>query len=305
MNHVYNAIRLFAFLYSILLINPLTAQQNGSFENWSPSGSPPPFNWMFPTGWTTNNATTEFTASGVNRNNYNYMGEFSAQMKTLNIFGTLRRSQLALGNCQLDYPNYRIKAYTGGEPLPMIPQQVTFYYQLTIGHPSEHAVADILIKHQSGSANPDTVFYASVSLPAVDIFTEVNVPIPDVGINTAIDSIVILFSTNDTNAVGLNILYVDAVSIDFVSATDQGPSIKPSISLYPNPVRTGEALNVHFSDDKIHDIKLMDSTGRIIESHPGQNSSESNTLLNALHMPPGIYCLITDNKYAYPFVVME
>ncbi|MBK9981997.1 MAG: T9SS type A sorting domain-containing protein [Saprospiraceae bacterium] len=305
MNHVYNAIRLFAFLYAIQLVNPLTAQQNGSFENWSPSGSPPPFNWMFPTGWTTNNATTEFTADGVRRNNYNYSGEFSAQLKTLNIFGTLRRSQLALGNCQLDYPNYRIKAYTGGEPLPMVPQQVTFYYQLTIGHPSEHAVADILIKHPSGSANPDTVFYASVSLPAVDIFTEVNVPIPDAGINTATDSIVILFSTNDTNAVGLNILYVDAVSIDFVSSTDHGPSVQPSIRLYPNPLRTEEVLNVNFSDDKIHSVKLMDSTGRIIESGFDQNSTGSNTRLGALRLPPGIYCLIADNKYSRPFVVIE
>ncbi|MGB4849965.1 MAG: T9SS type A sorting domain-containing protein, partial [Saprospiraceae bacterium] len=286
-------------------VNPLLAQQNGSFENWSPSGSPPPFDWKFPTGWTTNNATTEFTSSGVNRNNYNYSGEFAAQLKTLNIFGTLTRSQLALGNCKLDYPKYRIKAYTGGEPLPMVPQQVTFYYQLTIGQPSEHAVADILIKHPSGSANPDTVFYASVSLPAVDIFTQVNVPIPDVGISTATDSIVILFSSNDTNEVGLNTLYVDAVSVDFVSAIDHGPSSQPSISIYPNPLRTEETLNVNFSDDRIHNLKLMDSTGRIIESACDQNSTGSCVRIETLHLPPGIYCLIADNKYTRPFVVIE
>jgi hypothetical protein len=305
MHHIYNAIRLFAFLYVILLVNPLAAQQNGSFENWSPSGSPPPFDWKFPTGWTTTNATTEFITSNVNRNNYNFSGEFSAQLKTINIFGTLRRAQLALGHCQLDYPNYQIKAYTGGEPLAMVPQKVSFYYQLTIGNPSEHAVADILIKHPSGSANPDTVFYASISLPAVDIFTEVNVTIPDVGISTATDSIVILFSSNDTNEVGLNTLFVDAVSIDFVSATDRGPSDQPSISLYPNPLRSDEALNINFSDDKIHSLKLMDSTGRIIESACDQNSTGSTTRIDALHLAPGIYCLIADNTYSRPFVVIE
>ncbi|MEP6792896.1 MAG: T9SS type A sorting domain-containing protein [Saprospiraceae bacterium] len=305
MNHVYTSIKLFALLYVIILVNPLIAQQNGSFENWSPSGSPPPFDWKFPTGWTTTNATTEFISSGVNRNNYSFSGEFSAQLRTLNIFGTLTRSQLALGNCQLDYPHYSVKAYTGGEPLPMVPQQVTFYYQLTIGHPSEHAVADILIKHPSGSSEPDTVYYASVLLPAVDIFTEVNVPIPDVGINIATDSIVILFSSNDTNEVGMNIMYVDAVSIDFVSSTDHVPSGQPSISLYPNPLRAEDALTVNFSDDKTHSIKLMDSSGKIIKNGFAQNTSGKSILIDALHLPPGMYCLIADNMYARPFVITE
>jgi hypothetical protein len=293
------------FLLTGLAVNFITAQQNGGFENWSPSGSPPPFDWKFPTGWTTTNATTEFITAGVTRNTYHYSGEFAAQIKTLNIFGTYTRSQLALGNCKLDYPHYQVKAWTGGEALSMLPQKVSFFYQLTIGDPVEYAVADILIKHPNGSSSPDTVFYQSVKLPAVDIYTEVNVPIPEAGINIATDSIVILFSSNDTNEIAPNILYVDDVSIDFVSATDPGQLKNEAMVLYPNPVRSGEILNIVFPENKIHDLKILDLTGRIAGGCCDIIVEENYARLGPVHLASGIYCVIADGKFSSRFVVCD
>lgn len=290
-------------LFLCTLIVQLHAQQNGGLESWSPSGSPPPFDWKFPTGWTTNNATTEFISAGVTRNTYHFGGEFAAQIKTLNIFGTLTRSQLTLGNAKLDYLNYQIKTYSGGEPLAMVPHQVSFYYQLTTGAPSEYAVADILIKRSSGSEIPEIIFHQSVLLPSVDFYTEMNVDIPDAGINTATDSIVILFSSNDTNEVAANILYVDEVSIDFTSANLPVPG-SPQITLFPNPLSEGETLNVNFSALDYKQLDLIDYTGRVVQ-HDVEIMGAHTLQLCTGHLLPGIYCLVIDHAYKRPFLIVE
>ena len=294
----------FAFIlfYSVLFSLTLSAQQNGSFESWSPSGKQPPFDWKFPTGWTTNNATTEFISAGVTRNNYNYSGEFAAQIKTLNIFGTLTRSQLALGNCQLDYPNYQVKAYTGGEALTMIPDEVTFYYQLTTGSPAEHAVAEVLIKRASGSSVPDTVYHATVALPAVSIYTEMQMAIPDVGINIATDSIVILFSSNDTNEVASNILYVDDVSIDFASALYPAPEERSNVLLFPNPVHHGETLTIRQPDGDFSKMKIYDDNGRMIASCLDEVVGDDRVQIQTRLLQPGLYFIVAGNYYS-KFVV--
>ncbi len=306
MNYSFTSITLFAFfLHLLLFICPLSGQQNGDFESWSPSGSPPPFNWIFPTGWTANNATTEFITAGVTRNTYHYSGEFAAQIKTLNIFGTLRRSQLALGNCQLDYSNYQVRAYSGGESLPMIPDQVSFYYQLTIGAPAEYAVAEVLIKRPSGSSIPDTVYHGTLELPAVDIYTQAHLSITESGINPATDSIVILFSSNDTNEVASNILYVDDVSIDFASSINHLPESQPALIAYPNPVKTGESLNIKIDDDKMHQLQLLDHTGRRLECCFDMTYEGEDLHLSPLDLTPGIYTIILDGRNAYRFVVSD
>lgn len=292
------------FVLVILPLSFVTAQQNGSFESWSPSGSPPPFDWKFPTGWTTNNATTEFITAGVTRNNYNYAGEFAAQIKTLNIFGTYTRSQLALGNCKLDPPNYQLKAYTGGEPLLMIPDEVSFYYQLTTGVPAEYAVAEVLIKRGSGSAIPDTVYHASMNLPAVDIYTAAHITIPDVGINTVTDSIVILFSSNDTNEVAANILYVDAVSIDFSNAVQPTPGQSSTVRLYPNPVRQGENLTIEQPDKSLSAIEIFDSVGKRIGSCFEEVVADDRIQILTRQWQPGIYFIVA-GRYCSKLVVSD
>jgi hypothetical protein len=293
------------FLLGIMMHHLITAQQNGGFENWSPSGSPPPFDWKYPTGWTTTNAATEFITAGVTRNTFHHSGEFAAQIKTLNIFGTLTRSQLALGNCDLDSPHYQVKAYTGGEPLLMVPDQVSFYYQLTAGVPSEHAVADILIKRPTGSSFPDTVYYQSVILPAVGIYTEVNVPIPDTGIDITTDSIVILFSSNDTNEMALNTLYVDDVSIDFVSSDHPAATAEENMIFYPNPVRSGEEMTINLPIEKLHHFEILDRAGISLNCCMNVSSDGSGTILGPVDLPAGLYWFVVDGRYGRPFVVTD
>ncbi|HZV70738.1 MAG TPA: T9SS type A sorting domain-containing protein [Saprospiraceae bacterium] len=281
----------------------LNGQQNGGFENWSPSGSPPPFDWKYPTGWTTNNATTEFISAGVTRSTVKHSGTYAAQVKTLNIFGTLTRSQLSLGKGKLDYPHYQVAPNTGGEPLAMIPHEVSFFYQLSIDSPAEYAVAEILVKRPSGSTVPETVFHESVMLPAVDIYTEVKVQIPEAGINIATDSIVILFSSNDTSEVGNNILFVDDVSIDFTSANQPAPKMLADISIYPNPLHSGQEIVIKNSSAEIHDISLTDLSGKLVRCFGNFSHAGLEIHLPALDLCPGVYVLVLNNIVRKPVVV--
>ena len=293
-------------LFFILLHQSISAQQNGGFEDWTPSGSPPPFDWSYPTGWTTTNATTEFITAGVNRSEDAHSGEYSAQIKTLNIFGTNTRSQLVLGNAKLDPPMYRVIGYTGGEPLNMIPESVSFFYKLTQQSPFESAVADILIKRrEAGDPYPDTVFHHSEYLQGTDAFTEVNIPIPDVEINIETDSIVLVFSSNDTSEFGINFLYVDDVSVDFVSATK--PVVRSSSNLvYPNPVHAGHPLTIQKGDvSQVTEIKWIDSFGRTIAEENYPDDDGQFVHLDVCQIPGGIYTLLLNGVYSIRVLVTE
>ena len=280
----------------------LYGQQNGGFENWSPSGSPPPFDWKYPTGWTTNNAAVEFNGAGVNRSTDAYSGTYAAQLRTLNIFGNITRSQLALGNVKLDFPKYRLIGYTGGEPLPMVPHGVSFFYKLTTGDTSEYAVVDILIKRrESGDPYPDTVFYESTHLEAASTYTEVNIPISSENINTETDSIVILISSNDTNETAMNVLYVDEVSIDFVSAIDHTQGLQDLYKVYPNPARLSERINVSGPDVK--KVTITDLAGNIVFAN--NKSFEGTIDCRGTSLSPGMYFIHLNGVHPIPVFILE
>jgi hypothetical protein len=293
------------FLFLLILTgisNSLTGQQNGGFENWSPSGSPPPFDWKFPTGWTTTNATAEFNGAGVTRSTDAYAGTYAAQLRTLNIFGTITRSQLALGNAKLDFPTYSLIGYTGGEPLTMIPQEVSFFYKLTTGDTAENAVVDILIKRREpGDHYPDTVYYESRYLEATSSYTEVNIPIPSENINTETDSIVIVFSSNDTNETALNLLYVDEVSIDFVSAVDHTSGQQDIFKLYPNPVYVNQSISV--SGSPVKTITITDLKGNVVFAN--NKSFEGKIDLQGNGISAGMYLIHLNGANTIPIVILE
>ena len=293
------------YLYVSFFLSPAIGQQNGGFESWSPSGSPPPFDWMYPTGWTTTNAATEFITSGVKRSADKHGGSYAAQIQTLNIFGTLTRSQLAIGNCKLNYPEYRLEGHTGGEPLAMIPQQVSFFYKLTVGDPAEYAVADVLIKRASGQAIPDTVFYTSIHLQSAATYTEVTIPIPESGIHITTDSIVLVFSSNDTNEVASNLLSVDDVTIDFTSSTIPTPQESLTLKVFPNPLHTGQSLTINHPGNVFQDVLMIDNSGRIIEGCFDLMQDGDNTILSGIPAIPGLYNLIINGRYGAGVVVMD
>ncbi|MEO6131024.1 MAG: hypothetical protein ABIQ02_04195, partial [Saprospiraceae bacterium] len=157
----------------------------------------------------------------------------------------------------------------------------------------------------SGSAIPDTVYHYSLHLPAVDIFTEASISIPAFGINIATDSIVIVFSSNDTTEVAQNILYVDDVSIDLTSAIAPDPSMKQEVTLYPNPVRSGEMLTIRHTGKKWHDVKIEDSTGRIVNGCCTWSGDDVTSSIGPVLLSPGIYSLIVDGRNKGRFVMVE
>lgn len=297
----------FSFLYLCVcfFLSPAIGQQNGNFESWSPSGSPPPFDWMYPAGWTTTNAATEFITSGVKRSTDKHGGSYAAQIQTLNIFGTLTRSQLALGNCKLNFPEYKLEGHTGGEPLAMIPQQISFFYKLTVGDPAEYAVADVLIKRASGNVVPDTVLHSSIHLQSAATYTEVTIPVPESGIHIATDSIVIVFSSNDTNEVAANILYVDDVSIDFTNANIPIPQDEMVLKVFPNPLHVGQSLTINHAGKDLHEIVIIDTSGRIIEGCFDLFQDGDNTIFTGIPAITGLYNLIIDGRYRTGVVVLD
>lgn len=278
----------------------VNAQQNGDMEEWSSSGSPPPFDWKYPTGWTSTNATSEFNGASITRSTEEHSGTYAAQLRTANIFGTLTRSQLGLGNVKLDFPMYRLVAYTGGEPLPMFPNQVSFFYKLTVGHSNEYAVADVLIKRrEAGDPYPDTVYHVSTHLQEAGVYTEVNIPIVTDNINPETDSILIVFSSNDTNEIAANTLLIDDVSIDFASAVNPSPN-QNTVTIFPNPVHTNETL--HFATTVEH-ISIFNPFGIVLFSI---NDSDIQSIdLSKTRLAPGIYFLRVNDEKPVKLLVTE
>ena len=291
---------LFLFFFFLITSTSLSAQQNGGMEDWSSSGSLPPFDWKFPTGWTTTNATTEFSGAAITRSTDEHSGTYAAQLRTLNIFGTITRSQMALGNVKLDFPNYRLIGYTGGEDLSFVPNGLSFYYKLTTGDANEYAVADILIKRrEAGDPYPDTVYFESVQLTSAASYTKVSVPFPTDNINAATDSIVIVFSSNDTNEIALNTLLIDDVSIDFASAVNPGPN-QSFVSVYPNPVHANQDL--HFTSS-VEQLAIHDALGNILFARSKDDMQSFNLSQTAL--APGLYYVRVNDEKMIKLVVLE
>lgn len=306
MKHIYTCKVLAAvqfLLFAILM--PLSAQQNGGFENWSPSGSPPPFDWKFPTGWTTTNATTEFITAGVRRVTDVHSGTYAAEIKTLNVFGTNRRSQLALGLCKLNYPEYRIEPYTGGEALTSIPKEVSFYYKLSNLDSADVASVEVMIKRPPGMAFEDLVFYARTDLQPAGAYTRMTIPIGESGIDIETDSILIVFSSNGPDAIGTNVLVVDDVAIDFTSSNQPGPITDLIGKAYPNPIQSTGTLTIVSPGYEIHEVHMMDAAGRIVSGCPHLAGDDEKMQLTNLPSVPGIYSLLVDRKYFTRIVVLD
>lgn len=306
MKHIYTGnVLAVAQLLLLVILTPLSAQQNGGFENWSPSGSPPPFDWKFPTGWTTTNATTEFISAGVRRVTDVHSGTYAAEIRTLNVFGTNRRSQLALGVCKLNYPEYRIEPYTGGEAMASIPQEVSFYYKLSNLDTTDVASVEVMIKRPPGLAFEDLVFYARTDLQPAGAYTRMTIPIGESGIDIATDSILIVFSSNGPDAPGSNILVVDDVVIDFTSSNHPGPSDGSMAKVYPNPIRSSGTLTIVNPEKEIHEAHMIDATGRIVSGCLQLAGDDENVELTGLPPASGIYSLLLDGKYLTKIVVVD
>jgi hypothetical protein len=187
----------------------------------------------------------------------------------------------------------------------MIPQQISFFYKLTVGDPAEYAVADVLIKRASGQAIPDTVFYTSIHLQSAANYTEVNIPIPESGIHIATDSIVIVFSSNDTNEVAANLLSVDDVTIDFTSSNIPVPLEDLTLKVFPNPIYAGQSLTISHPGKTFQYILMIDHSGRIIEGCFELLQDGDNTILSGIPAIPGLYNLIIDGRYGAGVVVTE
>lgn len=281
------------------------SQTNGGFESWLPSGSPPPFDWMYPEGWTTNNATTEFTSAGVSRNTDAHSGTYAARLRTVNVFGELRSAQLVLGNCEISYPTYSVIVNTGGEDLPELPQSLSFYYKLDTGDPGESAMLETLIKRPAGGDEPDTVFWQTTSLPATDTYTKMEIQIPDVDIQIDTDSIVLSFTSNISSPLAQNTLWVDDVVIDFTSALKPVLSVAENVLLFPNPVSRGDVLHLAWENKDYTSIEILNING-INHSHDCVTQIlQHGADISTDPLAPGMYCVKSGSVLLGRFVIID
>ena len=188
----------------------------------------------------------------------------------------------------------------------MVPSAVSFYYKFNPESPFESGSAEVLIKRrEAGSQFPDTVFYEMYYLSINDDYFEAVIPIPDVGIQTATDSIVLVFSSNDTMEFGINVLHVDDVSIQFTSSSEN--EIKNDfVKVYPNPIRAGETLHVSLPyDGDIEEVQLYNSTGRLVSDTQKFYLVGDGISLQVTHLLPGIYHLFADGKHLSTLIITD
>ncbi len=130
-----------------------------------------------------------------------------------------------------------------------------------------------------------------------------------VGINSAaVDYINSKFYTNfgDRYSFGIGVVYsligdsltsystginADACAIDFRNPTgvDNTVSVKDAISVYPNPANDFIGINLS-SNATLKEIKILDLTGRTIETRPVQKG-ENNIRISVTDYPSGVYLI--------------
>jgi len=89
-------------------------------------------------------------------------------------------------------------------------------------------------------------------------------------------------------ATGIN---ADACAIDFRNPTgvDNTVSVKDAISVYPNPANDFIGINLS-SNATLKEIKILDLTGRTIETRPVQKG-ENNIRISVTDYPSGVYLI--------------
>ena len=227
------------FLCLFFAVSALSAQSlpNSSFEDWTPSGSPPPFDWEEPTGWKSNNASTEFTQAGVRRSQTSHSGQYGVLIMTINAFGEDVPGMMANGNPKLDFSTYSLDLMTGGTPVTGRPSGLAGFYRFSSSSPGDSALAVVILKRYNELTSTNEVIGGgSYSLGPTDAYRSFEVPI--VYQSEAIpDSVVVAFySTSPISPVAGGQLNVDDIDLLFGSGVEGLMESIVTPRLSPSPV---------------------------------------------------------------------
>jgi hypothetical protein len=278
----------FIFLLAFLAIShSLSADclPNPSFEQWTSSGSEPPFDWEEPTDWSTLNAWTEFISSDVDKVSDAKSGNYAAYVQTFNIFGTyLVPGMLCTGKISADF-NYNIDLSKIGCPCSEKPTSLSGWYKFSSTDAEDNAsVIVALKKYNTAEDRVDTVAYGFGLLPPISSYTEFTVNFNYLIDDTPDSLIVIIASSNLANPKEGGKLYIDDLSLSPTSDVDD-ISKNNTILLYPNP--SNGKINFEFDgNEEISNYSLMisDLNGKLVKTIESLDSADIN-----LGLPSGSY----------------
>ncbi|MGE3802440.1 MAG: T9SS type A sorting domain-containing protein [Candidatus Kapaibacterium sp.] len=276
-------------LVSFLLLPSYLQSQtlpNESFEEWTSSGRPAPFDWEEPTGWKSNNAATEFSQVGVFRSLSPRMGDYAVSIRTVGLFGEDVPGMIANGNPELDFSTYSLNISSAGTPVTRPPSSLTGYYQYSSATAGDSALVRVILKkYYPVTATSEVVGSGEILLGPSDEYSRFEVPIIYPNDGTPDSAAVVFYSTSPESPVPGGMLILDDISFNTSSSVNSSAEGSLSVSLYPNPAF--KTIHVEFSEVPIQPshLTLHDLLGRtvFVKELSGENNSVE------IDLPEGLY----------------
>lgn len=291
---------LIVLLFTFGLLNHTKAQviSNTNFEEWSPSGSPAPFDWEFPTNWTSNNATTEFTSAGVQKTTDSYEGTFAAQLTTVNAFGEFTPAMIVNGDGDLNFGEFSVEIITAGDDLGTVPVAVSGYYKFSSTSDGDSGEAVLLLKKYNADLDKqDTVLLERKLLPPQEEYTLFSFDIEP--LTESPDSIILAFySTRENEPLAGGQLLIDEVSMGVTGITDSELS---EFQIYPNPTNGIITIESNKSDNM--EITVRSLTGEKVFR---DKMNEAINQIDLTYLNKGIYfveIIVDDNGWTKKLII--
>lgn len=271
---------------------------NGDFEQWTPSGKEPPFNWEEPTGWKTNNAVVEFIGATVRRGGMD--GDYYCKIESTNIFGNKVPGMLVLGSPTLDFSTYSVNAITGGMALTgEPPTKLTGRYQFTSTSAGDKAaVAYILKKYNNETNQRDTI---GINMKLLDLnpdsFVDFSMDITKNMSQENPDSIIVIFlSSNPMNVLEGGSLRIDDVNLVYGTDDVESEVTENGFSVFPNPAN--DLLTIEFPENAPANstIEIIDLAGKLYSTFPNKPNGSK---IDISGIPNGVYIVKASEIRSY------
>lgn len=286
----YLSLTLLFFIFYCFNITELRAQllPNSGFEQWDSSGQPAPFDWHQPSDWSSTNPVTEFNSAGITKTTDSHSGNFAAQIKSQNIFGTQHAGGLVCGHAKTSFSDYTILPITGGETVGSKPKKLKGFYKFSSPTSGDSAcVIAINKKWNSSITQPDTIGFGILKLPPSNTYIQFELIITDWNTLVNPDSVVVaFFSSNPDTGLAGSTLIIDDVELDFETNIESVNDKDAGVQVFPNPA--SDRICVIFNrENNFTQLNFYSLTGKIFYT---ENISEKKMFqIATINFPSGIY----------------